>query len=84
MHDQIVATRRARQSEAPWLLRNMVLVVAMPVVLATVALTLSDAGDGWWLLTALLASLYYAAVIAAILRRSFNRGERITREDLAD
>jgi hypothetical protein len=86
MHDQAVTTRRGRQPEAPWLLRNVVLVLGIPLLTAAVVLPLADASDNWWLLAGALMVLYVVAVFAAILVVSLRGtgGKKINRKDLPD
>jgi hypothetical protein len=86
VHDQAVTVKRVRYPDSPWLLRNVVLVLGIPLLSAAVVLPLADASDNWWLLAGVLMVLYVIAVFAAILVVSLRGtgGKKINRKDLPD
>jgi hypothetical protein len=64
-----------------WWLRNLIFVTITPAVAVTMTLASTNAGDGWWPLTAVLTPTCFAAIVAAYLRRTFDVGKPITRDD---
>jgi hypothetical protein len=67
----LVKRRRRGAAPDPSRLRNAAVVVVIPVVAIPMVLAWTNAGDGWWLLTAVLSPVYFAAIVAAYFWRTF-------------
>lgn len=68
--------RRRRQAEDPWLPRNLVLVLGLPILLVALTLGVSEPGSGWWLLASVFVALYWIGVLVAAVVASFHDASR--------